>query len=181
MKCSAIFPLGLILGTARAINMTDYAPTCGIDREFKRWYRELLGAFEDPTTTDSITSFFAPGGALILRGSNFTGGEAILAARGAILPADRSIQWNHFPNITVVASETPTNKSFEVTGVLQITLSANASCSTTYANGATQSYQTLFTVEKNLTTGRANLAPQGGSLIRYDGLSVNSTNDQCIK
>ncbi|KAG7424697.1 hypothetical protein Forpi1262_v013782 [Fusarium oxysporum f. sp. raphani] len=94
MKCSAIFPLGLILGAARAINMTDYAPTCGIDREFKRWYRELLGAFEDPTTTDSITSFFAPGGALILGGSNFTGGEAILAARGAILPADRSIQWN---------------------------------------------------------------------------------------
>ncbi|KAH7230165.1 uncharacterized protein BKA55DRAFT_526390 [Fusarium redolens] len=174
MKCSAIFPLGLILGTARAIKMTDYAPTCGIDREFKLWYRELLGAFEDPTTTDSITSFFAPGGALILGGSNFTGGEAILAARGAILPADRSIQWNHFPNITVVASETPTNKSFEVTGVLQITLSANASCSTTY-------YQTLFTVEKNLTTGRANLAPQGSSLIRYDGLSVNSTDDQCIK
>lgn len=112
MKCSAIFPLGLILGTTRAINMTDYAPTCGIDREFKRWYKEyvkwqqtfllkliftlrrLLGAFEDPTTTDSVTNFFAPGGALILGGSTFTSGEAILAARGAILPADRSIQWN---------------------------------------------------------------------------------------
>ncbi|KAH8658611.1 hypothetical protein BGZ61DRAFT_540533 [Ilyonectria robusta] len=174
MKCSAIFPLAFILGTARAINMKDYAPTCGVDREFKRWYRELLGAFEDPTTTDSVTGFFAPGGALILGGSNITGGEAILAARGAILPADGSIQWNHFPNITVVASETPTNKSFEVTGVLQITLSANKSCSTTY-------YQTLFTVEKNLTTGRANLAPQGGSLIIYDGFSVNSTDDQCIK
>ncbi|KAH7006780.1 hypothetical protein EDB80DRAFT_577942 [Ilyonectria destructans] len=174
MKSSAIFPLGLILGTACAINMTDYAPTCGVDREFKRWYRELLGAFEDPTTTDSITGFFEPGGALILGGSDFTGSEAILAARGAILPADGSIQWNHFPNITVVASETPTNKSFEVTGVLQITLSANASCSTTY-------YQTLFTVGKNLTTGRANLAPQGGSLIIYDGFSVNSTDDKCIK
>ncbi|KAH6982563.1 hypothetical protein EDB80DRAFT_757026 [Ilyonectria destructans] len=94
MKWPAIFPLGLILGTARAINMTGYAPTCGVDREFKRWYRELLGAFEDPTTTDSITAFFAPGGTLMLGGSNFTGGEAILAARGAILPVDGSIQWN---------------------------------------------------------------------------------------
>ncbi|KAM9885467.1 hypothetical protein VDGL01_00550 [Verticillium dahliae] len=56
------------------------------------------------------------------------------------------------------ASETPTDKSFKITGVLQITLSANASCSTTY-------YQTLFTVEKNLTRGRANLAPRGGSLV----------------
>ncbi|RKK81134.1 hypothetical protein BFJ68_g17658 [Fusarium oxysporum] len=86
MKCFAIFPLGLILGAARAINMTDYALTCGIDREFKRWYRELLGAFQDPTTTDSITSFFAPGGALILGGSNFTGGEAILAAEEQSCP-----------------------------------------------------------------------------------------------
>ncbi|KAL6405506.1 hypothetical protein AUP68_11263 [Ilyonectria robusta] len=94
MKYSTIFPLGLILGTARAINMRDYAPACGVDREFKQWYRELLGTFEDSTTTDSITDFFAPGGALILGGSNFTGGEAILAARGAILPADGSIQWN---------------------------------------------------------------------------------------
>ncbi|KAH6971236.1 hypothetical protein BKA56DRAFT_636130 [Ilyonectria sp. MPI-CAGE-AT-0026] len=94
MKCSAIFPLGFILGTVRAINMKDYAPTCGVDREFKRWYRELLGAFEDPTTTDSMTGFFAPGGALLLGGSTITGGEAILAARGAILPADGSIQWN---------------------------------------------------------------------------------------
>ncbi|KAG7121688.1 hypothetical protein HYQ45_014380 [Verticillium longisporum] len=131
MKFSPIYPLGLILGTGRAINMTDYAATCSVDREFKRWYRELLGAFEDSTTTDSITNFFAPGGALVLGGSRITGGEAILAARGAILPADGFIQWNHFPNITLVASETPTNKSFEVTGVLQITLSANASCSTT--------------------------------------------------
>ncbi|KAM0591679.1 hypothetical protein ACHAPN_007160 [Verticillium nonalfalfae] len=147
--------------------MTDYAATCSVDRDFKRWYRELLGAFEDSTTTDSVTNFFAPGGALVLGGSRITGGEAILAARGAILPADGSIQWNHFPNVTVVASETPTNKSFEVTGVLQITLSANASCSTTY-------YQTLFTVEKNVTTGRANLAPQGGSLVIYDGFSTLS-------
>ncbi|KAH7245034.1 hypothetical protein BKA59DRAFT_454105 [Fusarium tricinctum] len=159
---------------AHAINMTDYTPTCGTDREFKRWYSELLRAFEDPITTDSITDFFAPGGALILMGTHFTGADAILGARGAILPADGSIQWNHFPNITIVTSETPTNKSFEVTGVLQITLPANASCSTTY-------YQTLFTVEKNLTTGRANLAPQGGSLIIYNGFSINATDDQCTK
>ncbi|KAM6509444.1 hypothetical protein FALCPG4_017099 [Fusarium falciforme] len=174
MKYSTIISLSLILGTARAINMIDYAPACGVDREFKQWYKELLGAFEDPTTTDSVTDFFPPGGALTLGGSSFTGGEAILAARRAILPADGSIQWNHFPNITVVASETPTNKSFEVTGVLQITLPANASCSTTY-------YQTLFTIDKNLNTGRANLTPQGDSLIIYDGISVNSTDDPCIK
>ncbi|KAI6749290.1 hypothetical protein HG530_015129 [Fusarium avenaceum] len=154
--------------------MTDYSPGCGVDRDFRRWYSELLGAFEDSTTTDNITGFFGPGGALILGGTRFTGAEAILAAREAILPPDGSIQWNHFPNITVTTSETPTNKSFEVTGVLQITISANSSCSTTY-------YQTLFTVKKDLTTGRANLTPQGGSLITYDGFSVMATDDQCIK
>lgn len=56
--------------------------------------RRLLGAFEESTTTDNITGFFAPGGALILGGTRFTGAEAILAAREAILPPDGSIKWN---------------------------------------------------------------------------------------
>ncbi|OHX00288.1 hypothetical protein CSPAE12_01064 [Colletotrichum incanum] len=110
--------------------MTDYAPACGVDREFYLWYREIRGAFEDPTTTDSVTEFFAPGGALILDGVGIKG-DQILEAREAILPTDGLVQWNHFPNNTIVASETPTNKSFEVAGVLEITLPANASCSTT--------------------------------------------------
>ncbi|KZL68038.1 hypothetical protein CT0861_04162 [Colletotrichum tofieldiae] len=159
---------------AQAINMTDYAPACGVDQEFGVWYRELLSAFEDPTTTDRATDFFAPGGALVILGASHTGDQAILDARGAMLPADGSVLWNHFPNRTVVASETPTNKSFEVAGVLEITLSGNASCSTTY-------FQTLFTVEKNLATGEANLAPQGGSLVIYSGFSINATSHPCTK
>ncbi|GJC86429.1 hypothetical protein ColLi_09267 [Colletotrichum liriopes] len=111
--------------------MTDYAPACGVDQEFGVWYTELLSAFEDPTTTDRATDFFAPGGALVILGASHTGDQAILDARGALLPADGSVLWNHFPNRTVVASETPTNKSFEVAGVLEITLSGNATCSTT--------------------------------------------------
>ncbi|WYZ34298.1 hypothetical protein EsH8_I_000574 [Colletotrichum jinshuiense] len=130
MKSSLTLSFGLLLRAVQAINMTDYAPACGVDRGFNLWYREILGAFEDPTTTDSVTEFFAPGGALILGEVGVTG-DQILEARGAILPADGSVQWNHFPNKTIVASETPTNKSFEVAGVLEITLPANASCSTT--------------------------------------------------
>ncbi|GKT46447.1 uncharacterized protein ColSpa_06628 [Colletotrichum spaethianum] len=73
--------------------MTDYAPACGVDHGFDLWYRKILGVFEDPTTTDSVTQFFAPGGALILRDVSATG-DQILEARGAILPVDGSVQWN---------------------------------------------------------------------------------------
>ncbi|GKT63797.1 hypothetical protein ColTof3_11136 [Colletotrichum tofieldiae] len=73
--------------------MTDYEPACGVDREFNLWYRKILGVFEDPTTTDSVTEFFAPSGSLILGDMSVTG-DQILEARGAILPADGSVQWN---------------------------------------------------------------------------------------
>ncbi|KZL75392.1 hypothetical protein CT0861_04375 [Colletotrichum tofieldiae] len=160
--------------------MTDYEPACGVDREFNLWYRKILGVFEDPTTTDSVTEFFAPSGSLILGDMSVTG-DQILEARGAILPADGSVQWNHFPNKTIVASETPTNKSFVVSGVLEITLPQVFHDIRDRADDANPSFQTLFTVEKNLTTGRANLAPQGGSLLIYHGFSINATDDPCVK
>ncbi|KAK2735146.1 hypothetical protein CKAH01_07930 [Colletotrichum kahawae] len=154
--------------------MRNYEPGCGVDPEFRLWYNELLGAFEDSTATIRATDFFAPGGALVVLGARNTGNEEILNARGALLPSDGSIQWNHFPNTTIVASETPANKTYEVAGVLEITRPANTSCSTTY-------FQTYFTVQKHLTTGKANLTPHGGSLIIYDGFSINATNDKCTK
>ncbi|KXH66713.1 hypothetical protein CSAL01_11347 [Colletotrichum salicis] len=40
------------------------------------------------------TDFFAPGGALIILGARNTGNREILAARGAMLPDDGSVQWN---------------------------------------------------------------------------------------
>lgn len=43
------------------------------------------------------------------------------------------------------------------------------------------SFQTHFTVAKNPETGKTNLTPQGGSLIIYDGYSINATSDPCIK
>ncbi|CCF34674.1 hypothetical protein CH063_06622 [Colletotrichum higginsianum] len=170
MKSSIFLSLGLLLGAAKAIDMREYAPECGVDRGFRIWYRELLASFEDATTTEGILDWFAPGGVMVL-GDQGAAGDEILQARGAILPADGSVQWNHFPNTTIVSDETPTNKSFVVSGVLQLT---NGTCATTY-------FQTLFTVEKDPTTGQADLESHGGRILVYHGFSINATTDPCIK
>ncbi|KPM45612.1 hypothetical protein AK830_g936 [Neonectria ditissima] len=125
--------LGLILGGAHAISMEDYAPSAGVDVEFGHWYYELLRNNEDPTTTSTYTDFYAPNGSLIVLGDTATGAANILSARAAMLPIDGSVQWNHFPNTTVVAFESATEKVFEVTGVMQSITVADGTCSTTYA------------------------------------------------
>lgn len=53
----------------------------------------LLASFEDATTTEGILDWFAPGGVMVL-GDQGAAGDEILQARGAILPADGSVQWN---------------------------------------------------------------------------------------
>ncbi|KAF4775920.1 hypothetical protein HER10_EVM0001922 [Colletotrichum scovillei] len=174
MRFHTIYSIGIVLQAAYAIDMRDYAPSCGVEPEFRLWYKELLGAFEDPFVTDRATDFFAPGGALIILGTRNIGNREILRARGAMLPTDGSVQWNHFPNRTFVSSETPADKTFEVAGVPEISRPIDSSCATTY-------FQSHFTVAKNPDTGKANLTPQGGSLIIYDGYSINATSDPCIK
>ncbi|KAH7374481.1 hypothetical protein B0T11DRAFT_322619 [Plectosphaerella cucumerina] len=173
MKSIAAIPL-LAAGMVRAVSMIDYAPQCGVDPEFGPWYYELLRNNEDPTTTSSYTEFFAPNGSLVVLGSVATGADAILQARAGMLPADGSVQWNHFPNRTYVAEDTPTEKTYHLFGVMQTVIPAEGSCSTTY-------FQTLFTVAKNTTTGKAILEPQGGSLLTYDGIVITSSEDTCTK
>ncbi|KAM5348952.1 hypothetical protein ACJ41O_008775 [Fusarium nematophilum] len=166
--------LGVMLGMAQAVSMIDYAPGHDVDPEFGSWYEELLRNNEDPTTSSTYTDFFAPNGSLIVLGEVSTGPQAILRARGAMLPADGSIEWNHFPNTTVVAAESATEKTFHVFGVMQTVTTADGGCSTTY-------FQTLFTVAKRKCTDTANLSPQGGSLLIYDGFSISPSDDPCTK
>ncbi|KAH7159452.1 hypothetical protein B0J13DRAFT_616276 [Dactylonectria estremocensis] len=165
---------GFMFGISQAISMVDYSPGCRVDREFGPWYFELLRNNEDPTTTSTYTDFFAPNGSLIVLGNVATGANAILSSRAAMLPADGSVQWNHFPNKTVVADESATEKTFHVYGVMQSVTTVDGNCSTTY-------FQTLFTVSKDPITHRANLTPQGGSLLAYDGFSIEPSEDPCTK
>ncbi|KAH7021932.1 hypothetical protein EDB80DRAFT_744575 [Ilyonectria destructans] len=134
--------------------MIDYSPGCPVDPEFGPWYFELFRNNEDPTTTSAYTDFFAPNGSLVVLGNVATRANAILSSRAAMLPADGS----HFPNKTVGADESATEKTFHVYGVMLSVTTVHGNCSTTYS-------QTLFTVAKNPITHRANLAPQGGSLL----------------
>ncbi|KAG5655170.1 hypothetical protein KAF25_001943 [Fusarium avenaceum] len=163
---------GLMFGSSQAISMVNYSPSCGVDPDFGPWYYELLKNNEDPTTTSSYTDFFARNGSLIVLGNKATGANAILQSRAAMLPADGSIQWNHFPNKTVVAKDSATEKTFHVYGVMQTVTTADGNCSTTY-------FQTLFTVAKDPVTHRANLTPQGGSLLVYDGFLIEPSEDPC--
>ncbi|KAK7413925.1 hypothetical protein QQX98_007192 [Neonectria punicea] len=166
--------LGLVLGGAQAISMIDYAPACGVNAEFGYWYSELLRNNEDPTTTTTYTNFYAPNGSLVVLGDTSTGADAILTARAAMLPSDGSIQWNHFPNTTTVAYESATEKTFQVAGIMQTVTVADGSCSTT-------DFRTLFTVTKNKATGKANLTPQGGSLLIYNGFFISPSDLPCTR
>ncbi|KAL6915503.1 hypothetical protein FSHL1_006953 [Fusarium sambucinum] len=163
---------GLMVRSSQAISMVDYSPSCDVDPEFGPWYYELLRNNEDPTTTSSYTDFFTRNGSLIVLENEATGANAILQSRAAMLPPDGSIQWNHFPNKTVVATESATKKTFHVYGVMQTVTTADGNCSTTY-------FQTLFTVAKDPVTHRANLTPQGRSLLVYDGFSIEPSEDPC--
>ncbi|KAF5616061.1 hypothetical protein F25303_13642 [Fusarium sp. NRRL 25303] len=163
---------GLMLRSSQAISMVHYSPSCGVDPDFGSWYYELLRNTEDPTATYSFTDFFTRNGSLVVLGNKATGASAISESRAAMLPADGSIQWNHFPNKTVVARDSATEKTFHVNGVLQTVTTADGNCSKTY-------FQTLFTVAKDPVTHRANLTPQGGSLLVYDGFIIEPSEDPC--
>ncbi|KAH8587364.1 hypothetical protein B0O99DRAFT_601713 [Bisporella sp. PMI_857] len=132
------------------------------------------------SSTNEFTDFFATNGSLVVLGSVSQGARNILASRQAMLPVDGSVRWNltdsvctiqHFPNITFVASETATDKTFQLSGIMHAIAGGN--CSTTY-------FSTRFTVSKNTTTQISNLNPHSGSLINYDGFIIDASQDPCF-
>ncbi|KAH8652658.1 hypothetical protein BGZ60DRAFT_533521 [Tricladium varicosporioides] len=165
---------GLWISITQAVSMIDYNPDCGVDPEFGPWYSELLAEVENPTSSCSFTNFFAPNGSMIILGDIAQGANAILRSKHALLPANGSIQWNHFPNRTTVSSEMPTEKSFQLSGVMQAISTADGNCSTTY-------FQTRFTVTKNSATGMPNLTPHSSSLLIYDGFVITPSEAPCTK
>lgn len=49
------------------------------------------------------------------------GAEQIVALKQALMPTDGSKQWNHVPNVTTVAAETASSRTYDVQGVIQTT------------------------------------------------------------
>ncbi|KFY94059.1 hypothetical protein V500_03430 [Pseudogymnoascus sp. VKM F-4518 (FW-2643)] len=160
-----------LLPAVRAINMAFYNPQCGVDYAFGPFYEELLAKAETPTSTSDFTDFFTANGSMVVMANAAQGAEDILALRQALLPADGSVRWNHFPNVTFVAEETDITKTFQLSGILHVVTAGN--CSTTY-------FSTRFAVTKNATTGIPNLQSRSGSLVTYDGFSVVSSPDPCF-
>ncbi|KAH6625106.1 hypothetical protein C7974DRAFT_413642 [Boeremia exigua] len=162
------------LQVAQAISMIDYSPSCDVEPDFVHWYSELLRNNETPNITTEYAQFFAPNGSLVVLGAVSIGAEAILTSRRAMLPTNGSVIWNHFPNTTTVASESSTEKVYQVSGVLEITTPAGGNCTQTY-------FQTLFTLEKNETTKVPNLSLQNSGLLIYNGFSINGSTTPCSK
>lgn len=40
MRFHTIYSIGIVLQAAYAIDMRDYAPSCGVEPEFRLWYKE---------------------------------------------------------------------------------------------------------------------------------------------
>ncbi|PVH82870.1 hypothetical protein DL98DRAFT_570103 [Cadophora sp. DSE1049] len=176
------FAVASILPLVQSVNMTFYDAQCGVDAGFGDFYKELLESNEDPLSKTTFTDFFASNGTLIVLDNVAEGADAILASRQGILPVDGSVRWNvvirvcadqrqHFPNITFVAAETSENKTFQLSGIMHAI--TGGKCSTTY-------FSTQFTVAKDGVTGMANLEPRSGSLLVYDGFSIEGSADPCF-
>ncbi|OAL53611.1 hypothetical protein IQ07DRAFT_640661 [Pyrenochaeta sp. DS3sAY3a] len=163
--------MALALPAVRAINMTFYNPQCGVDYAFGPFYEELLLQAETPTSTTEFTDFFTTNGSMIVMNNTSQGAEDILALRQALLPADGSVRWNHYPNITFVAEDTETTKTFQLSGILHVIAAGN--CSTTY-------FSTQFTVTKDAESKIPNLQVRTGSLVTYNGFRVEASVDPCF-
>lgn len=61
-------------------------------------------------------------------GNKAVGPAKIVALKEYLMPTDGSKIWDHLPNITSVYSETDTNKTYAVEGVIQSTY-VNGNCS----------------------------------------------------
>lgn len=76
---------------------------------------------EQPPSTTEFTDFFTPDGKLIVRGIVATGAAEILALKQRLLPTAGNKHWNHIQNATTVDSESSTQKTYQVLGIIDTT------------------------------------------------------------
>lgn len=80
----------------------------------------LYASAEDYKSTDTFTDFFVPeSGRLIVLENNAEGPAAIVKLKQALLPTTGQKHWNHLPNVTSVYTETATQKTYDVLGLIQ--------------------------------------------------------------
>lgn len=143
---SLFFLVSLLNLKVLAVDMYMYQPSSEVESGFEGFLQEyshpvpsnigladnlscsLYAETEDAIATTSFTNFFIPQGALIVLGHKAVGAAEIVAFKEHLMPIDGLKIWNHVPNITTVYSETETNKTYAVEGVIESTY-VNGNCS----------------------------------------------------
>ncbi|EFQ27309.1 hypothetical protein CGRA01v4_04369 [Colletotrichum graminicola] len=166
MKASTVvFPLTMLLGSALGVDMSKYEAEAGVEASFKPFLQALYASAEDYQSTNTFTDFFVPKtGRLIVLENNAEGAQAIVQLKQALLPTTGTKHWNHLPNITSVYSETTTEKTYNVFGLIQ-SIFDGGNCSAAY-------YSSRFTVLKD-SKGNVRNQPHSGSLVAYDDYVVS--------
>ncbi|EAT78947.2 hypothetical protein HBH56_072080 [Parastagonospora nodorum] len=163
MKLLSFIAPACLLGTAASIDMSKYSAGPGVESEFKSFVQALYASTEDPAVRETFADYFTTNGTLIVRGIVATGADEIIALKEKLLPPAGNKHWNHKPNVTTVDSETATQKTYQVLGVIQSTYDGG-NCSQAY-------YSTRFTVTKDVS-GIPQIAPHSGSLVSYDDFII---------
>ncbi|KAK6206981.1 hypothetical protein QIS74_13469 [Colletotrichum tabaci] len=166
MKISEVLlPVTLLLGSALAVDMSKYQAEADVDASFKPFLEALYASAEDYKSTDTFTDFFVPeSGRLIVLENTAEGPAAIVRLKQALLPTTGQKHWNHLPNVTSVYTETATQKTYDVLGLIQ-TRFDGGNCSAAY-------YSSRFTVLKD-SKGNVRNQPHSGSLVAYDDYIVS--------
>ncbi|KAH7119182.1 hypothetical protein EDB81DRAFT_766800 [Dactylonectria macrodidyma] len=165
MKTSAVLPVSMLLGSALAVNMWRYEPRRGVDVSFKPFLKAVYTTIEDRKATTCFTDFFVPEtGRLVALDFDARGAEAILATKQYILPPNGDKHFNYRPNVTSVYSDTPTQKTYDVQGILETSFDGG-NCSVRY-------YSSYLTVLKD-SYGKVRNVPHSGSLVEYNEYILN--------
>ncbi|TLD09721.1 hypothetical protein PspLS_11372 [Pyricularia sp. CBS 133598] len=163
MKINNVIASLSLLGAATAVEMTRYAAASDVEPAFEGYLKELYASAEDPKATNTFTDMFTPQGQLIVLGNTATGPQAIVKLKEALLPPAGNKHWNHLPNATTIDSQTASQKTYKVLGVIE-TRFDGGNCSQAY-------YSTRFTVTKD-ASGAVQLKPHTGNLVAYDDFIV---------
>ncbi|EMF16086.1 uncharacterized protein SEPMUDRAFT_61626 [Sphaerulina musiva SO2202] len=176
MKFTSVLASACLFGIALSVDDSLYAPGPGVEPEFKAYLNELYYQAEQPPSTTEFTDFFTPDGKLIVRGIVATGAAEILALKQRLLPTAGNKHWNHIQNATTVDSESSTQKTYQVLGIIDTTYDGG-NCSRAY-------YSSRFTVIKG-AGGALDLSPRVKNLAAYDDFiiqpSVSPTDIPCEK
>ncbi|KAK2625047.1 hypothetical protein QTJ16_005416 [Diplocarpon rosae] len=162
---SAFCSLAALATVTRAVNMTNYAPSPGVEERFKEFVRFFYYTSESRSSAVSYKSFWPEDGRMILAGHQFNGTAAILAAKQRLLPPGGDKRWWHLIRGAVVKGETVADKTYAVDVVIQTTY-LGGNCSEAYGNAA-------FTILKD-DTGLPRLEAYSQSLSLYN-LTVTPT------